>query len=127
MHRTLTDAVDSAVPACLQRGLVEYLDLEPGLSGDLVGLGGERFWIQVRGAGVHQVPDQGYRLADHLGPVERTGHVPAVRDERQVRGWLAVLPVPAEVIAAEHAAERYGLGRRRIGGRQRERDLRHLG
>src|SRR5215469_17278322 len=109
MHRTLADAVDAAVPACLQRGLVEHLDLEPGLPGDLVGLGGERFRIQVRWAGVHQIPDQVYRLADHLSPAERTGNVLVGSDQRQVRGGLAVLPVPAEVIAAEQAAEGYGL------------------
>src|SRR5580658_6332478 len=99
VHRALTDAVDPAVPARLERGLVENLDLEPGLPGDLVGLGSERIRIQVRWAGIHQVPDQRYRLGEHLSPVDGTSHVVARGDERQVRSWLTVLPVPAEVVA----------------------------
>ena len=78
--------------------------------------------VQVRGSGVDQVTGERHRGGEGLGPEPDAVRVIRGGEHGDRGRGPAILPVPGERVAAQQRADRDGLGGRRVGRGQRERD-----
>ncbi len=112
VHRTLTDAGQTAVAALGQGALVQDLDLQAGLFGDLLRDRGQVLGDQVGRGGVDEVAGEGDGVGQDTGALGGLGGAVGLADQGQrglgVLGGLLTGAVAVEGVGAEPGAQGHG-------------------